>query len=100
MLYSSRSLNDVVYREELSRLDGGNLSVHLALTREWPPNWTGHRGRIDQQLLAEVIPEPAQRPLMYVCGPTSFVEDVAQALVELGNEPGRIKTERFGPTGA
>ncbi len=100
VLYSSRSLNDVVYREELSRLDGGNLSVHLALTREWPPNWTGHRGRIDQQLLAEVIPEPAQRPLMYVCGPTSFVEDVAQALVELGNEPGRIKTERFGPTGA
>jgi ferredoxin-NADP reductase len=100
LLYSSRSLSEVIYREELSGLDGGNLSIHLALTREWPPNWTGHRGRIDQHLLADVIPQPAQRPLVYVCGPTSFVENVAHALVEIGNEPGRIKTERFGATGA
>jgi ferredoxin-NADP reductase len=100
LLYSSRTLTDVIYREELFRLDSGNLSVHLALTREWPTNWTGHRGRIDQQLLADAVPQPAQRPLAYVCGPTSFVENVAQALVEIGNEPGRIKTERFGATGA
>jgi ferredoxin-NADP reductase len=100
LLYSSRSLSDVIYREELSRLDGGNLGVHLALTREWPPDWTGRRGRIDQQFLAGVIPSPKQRPLVYVCGPTSFVETVAHALVEIGIEPGRIKTERFGATGA
>jgi ferredoxin-NADP reductase len=100
LLYSARSVSDVIYREELSRLDGGNLSVHLALTRQWPPDWSGHRGRIDQQLLAERIPHPAKRPLVYVCGPTSFVESVAQALVEIGNEPDRIKTERFGATGA
>ena len=91
--------SDVIYREELSRLDGANLSVHLALTREWPPDWTGHRGRIDQQLLAGVIPQLTQRPLVYVCGPTSFVETVAHAFVEIGIEPGRIKTERFGATG-
>ena len=100
LLYSARTLSDVIYREELFRLDWHNLSVHLALTRESPPNWPGRRGRIDQQLLADVIPPPARRPLVYVCGPTSFVENVAQALVDIGNEPGRIKTERFGPTGA
>jgi ferredoxin-NADP reductase len=100
LLYSSRTVTDVIYREELSRLDGGNLSIHLALTREWPTDWNGHRGRIDQQLLADVSPPPAQRPLVYVCGPTSFVEDIAQIFVEMGNEAGRIKTERFGPTGA
>jgi ferredoxin-NADP reductase len=99
LLYSSRSLGDVIYREELSRLDGDNLSVQFALTREWPPGWAGHRGRIDQHLLADVVPDSAQRPLVYVCGPAPFVESIAQALVELGNEPGRIKTERFGPTG-
>jgi ferredoxin-NADP reductase len=38
-------------------------------------------------------------PLTYVCGPTGFVEAVASVLVELGHEPGRILTERFGPTG-
>ncbi len=100
LLYSSRSLTDVIYREELSRLEDGNLNVRLALTREWPPDWSGHRGRIDKQFLAEVVPEPAQQPLVYACGPTSFVEHVAQALVELGHDPGGIRTERFGPTGA
>jgi len=99
LVYSSRSLADVIYHDELSHLDGGNLSVHLALTREWPPDWAGHRGRIDQRLLAEVVPEPARRPLVYVCGPTSFVENAAQALVHIGHETGRIKTERFGATG-
>ncbi len=99
LLYSSRTLSDVIYRDELSHLAGGNLSVDLALTREWPPNWAGHRGRIDQQLLGQVIPSPAARPLVYICGPTSFVENVAQALVEIGHEPNRIRTERFGPTG-
>ncbi len=99
LLYSSRSLTDVIYREELSGLDGDNLSVHLALTREWPSTWAGHRGRIDRELLAELIPPPGQRPLIYICGPTSFVESVAQALVEIGNEPSRIRTERFGATG-
>lgn len=100
LLYSSRSLADVIYHEELSRLDGGNLSVRLALTREWPSDWHGHRGRIDHQLLSDVVPLPARRPLVYVCGPTSFVEHIAQILVEIGHEPGRIKTERFGSTGA
>jgi ferredoxin-NADP reductase len=100
LLYSARSLTDVIYREDLSRLNGGNLSLHLALTREWPSDWTGHRGRIDQQLLAELVPQPADQPLAYICGPTSFVENAAQALVEIGHQPGRIRTERFGPTGA
>jgi ferredoxin-NADP reductase len=99
LLYSARSLNDVIYREELSRLDGANLDIHLVLTREWPSDWTGHRGRIDERFLAEAVLAPAQRPLVYVCGPTSFVETIANALVELGHEPGRIRTERFGPTG-
>jgi ferredoxin-NADP reductase len=99
LLYSSRTPTDVIYREELSRLEQTNVSVHLALTRESAPDWTGHRGRIDRQFLADVIPPPAKRPLVYVCGPTSFVENVAQTLVEIGHSPDRIKTERFGPTG-
>ena len=100
LLYSARSMTDVIYREELAQLDGGKLSVDLALTREWPADWRGHRGRIDVELLARVVPQPAERPLAYICGPTSFVESVAQGLIDLGNDPGRIRTERFGPTGS
>jgi ferredoxin-NADP reductase len=55
--------------------------------------------RVDAEMLAEVAPSPAERPHVYACGPTPFVEAVAEALVQLGHDPSAIKTERFGPTG-
>ena len=100
LIYSARSVDEVIYRDELSRLaEQAGLELHLTLTREWPEDWQGHRGRVDQALLGEVAFAPADRPLVYICGPTAFVETAAQLLVDAGHEPGRIKTERFGPTG-
>jgi ferredoxin-NADP reductase len=98
LLYSSRSLEDVIYRAELDEpLDG--VKVVYTLTREQPPGWTGHARRVDAALLGEVAWPVHEEPLAYVCGPTSFVETVADALVELGYRPKRVKTERFGATG-
>jgi ferredoxin-NADP reductase len=99
MLYSSRSLDDVIYRDELLHRDDG-AEVHIALTREWPDDWTGHRGRIDAALLGEVVWGPEQRPRIYVCGPTTFVEAMSRTLVDAGHAPSQIRTERFGPTGS
>jgi ferredoxin-NADP reductase len=99
LLLSSRSWDDVVYRDELDRLRGNGLHVVHALTRSQPPGWTGYARRVDAEMLAEVGPGPAERPRAYVCGPTPFVETVAEALVGLGHDPQSIKTERFGPTG-
>jgi ferredoxin-NADP reductase len=99
LLFSSRSWNDVIYREELDRLDDDGLRVVHTLTRSQPPGWTGYARRVDAEMLAEVAPDPAERPRAYVCGPTPFVEAAAEALVHLGHEPGSVKTERFGPTG-
>jgi ferredoxin-NADP reductase len=100
LLYSSRSLDEVVYRDELDRLAAGDgIDVRFTLTREQPEGWQGYRRRIDEELLREIAWPPDERPLVYVCGPTAFVEVAATALVQLGHEPGRIKTERFGPTG-
>jgi ferredoxin-NADP reductase len=99
LLYSSRTLEDVIYRKEFERVAGEGAEVQLTLTRQWPADWQGHRARVDRDLLAEVAWPAHQRPLVYVCGPTAFVGAVAEALVEAGHEPGRIKTERFGPTG-
>ena len=96
LLYSSRTLDDVIYRQELSQQAA---DVHLTLTREWPEDWQGHRGRIDRALLDELAWPVDEKPLSYVCGPTAFVEAVAEALVGAGHQPDRIKTERFGPTG-
>jgi ferredoxin-NADP reductase len=99
LLYSARTLEDVIYREELERLAGDGLDVHLTLTRSQPEGWAGYSRRVDTGLLAEVAPPPEARPLSFVCGPTPFVEAVSLALVELGHDPGLVKTERFGPTG-
>jgi ferredoxin-NADP reductase len=101
MLYSARSQEDLIYRAELERLAGaGELELEVALTRAWPEDWQGHRGRVDAQLLGRVAWEPAARALVYVCGPSGFVETVANTLVELGHDARRVRTERFGPTGS
>ena len=96
LLLSSRSWEDAIYRDELERLMGDGLEVFHTLTRTQPPNWPGYARRVDTALLREVAWDPADRPLAYVCGPTSFVESVASGLVELGYDPARVKTERFG----
>ena len=101
LLYSSRSLEDVIYREELDALAArvNGVEVFHTLTRNQPAGWKGYSRRIDQDMLAEVAFAPGQQPLCMVCGPTPLVEVVAATLVQLGHSPERIKTERFGPTG-
>jgi ferredoxin-NADP reductase len=101
MLYSSRSLEDVIYRRELERLvaAGDGAAVTHTLTRAQPPGWEGYDRRIDAAMLKEVGWPPGERPLVYVCGPTRLVEAVADDLVALGHDPDLVRTERFGPTG-
>src|SRR6478736_8570725 len=74
LLYSSRSQDDVIYRDELERLSGNGPTVVHTLTDSQPPGWTGYARRVDPEMLAEVTPRPAERPRFYVCGPTPFVE--------------------------
>ncbi len=98
LLYSSRSFQDVIYSSELDLPPEGVEVIHT-LTRSQPRLWQGYARRVDEQMLAEVAWPAADRPLAYVCGPTSFVESVAAGLVGLGYPAGRVKTERFGATG-
>jgi ferredoxin-NADP reductase len=98
LLYSSRRLQDVIYRAELDHAGDGVEVIH-ALTRSQPAGWTGYARRVDDQMLAEVAWPAADKPLAYACGPTSFVETVAAGLVRLGYPPVRVRTERFGATG-
>jgi len=99
LLYSSRSLEDVIYRDEIDRLAalGDGLEVFHTLTRSRPHDGNGYARRIDRDMLAEVAFSPEQHPLCMVCGPIPLVEAVATRLVELGHPPDRVKTERSGP---
>jgi ferredoxin-NADP reductase len=100
LLVSARAWEDVLYRDELSRLAAGDgLRAHYTLTRSQPAGWSGWSRRVDAHMLAELGPPPAQQPRVFVCGPTAFVETAADVLVALGHAPAAIHTERFGPTG-
>jgi ferredoxin-NADP reductase len=100
LLYSARTFADLIYREELMMMHtDGVTDIRFTLTRERPEGWDGYTGRINADLLADVAWSASERPLVYVCGPTAFVEIAASTLVALGHEPARIRTERFGPTG-
>ncbi len=94
LLVSARSHEDLIYADELA----ADAAV-VTYTRAQPAGWTGYARRVDREMLAEVAPPPDQRPRCYVCGPTSFVEVVAEELVALGHHRALIKTERFGATG-
>jgi ferredoxin-NADP reductase len=99
LLVSARSLDDVLYREELTTLGENGVMVRYTLTREQPSGWTGWAGRVNAEMLRELGANPNRHARVYVCGPTGFVEHVADLLVQLGHDPHAIKTERFGPTG-
>ena len=98
LLYSSRTLEDVIYREELERA-GPHVEVFHTLTREQPPGWSGYSRRIDDEMLREVAWPAAEAPRVFVCGSTRFVDAAADGLLRLGYEPGWVRTERFGATG-
>lgn len=101
LLVSARSIDEVIYRTELESIASANSGVEIrwTLTRTQPSGWAGYDRRVDRAMLAEIAWPVDQQPRSFACGPTGFVETVASALVDLGHEPGNIRTERFGPTG-
>ena len=99
LLYSSRTLADIIYRDELERLRRGGVEVVHTLTREKPAGWSGYTRRLDAAMLGEVAWPIADKPIVFICGPTPFVEAAASLLVGMGYPPPTIKTERFGATG-
>jgi ferredoxin-NADP reductase len=101
LLVSARGADDLLYARELEELTAADpaLEPSFTLTRSPPEGWTGYARRVDLEMLRQVAFDPTERPRTFVCGPTGFVEHVAELLVALGHDPARVKTERFGPSG-
>jgi ferredoxin-NADP reductase len=97
LLLSTRSRAEVLYERELDRLAADPaVAVHQTFTREAPAGWRGFARRVDLAMLSQIGPGPQQRPRIFVCGPTAFVERAAGLLVELGHDPAAVRAERFG----
>jgi len=100
LLYSARSYDLIIYRQELDMLAQGNgFAVSYTLTRNQPAGWKGYARRIDDAMLREVSAPLGHNALAFVCGPTALVEVAADGLERIGLPAERIRTERFGPSG-
>lgn len=99
LIYSVRRPTSVIYVNDLKELAASDdVDVRLVYTRE-APDGEPRVGRIDADVIGQLAFRPEDAPTTYVCGPTPFVETVADLLVEAGHDPARVRTERFGPTG-
>ena len=99
LVYSLREPSATLYRDELAALAADGLPLTYVYTRRTPEGWPRPPGRLDAELLAASAFAPSESPTSYVCGPTGFVETVADLLVGAGHDPRRVRTERFGPSG-
>lgn len=95
LLYSLRSPGDAFFGDELSA-PAATVDTTWHYTRTTPPDWPRTPGRLTAHDLEQTTLPPADRPLIYICGPNGFVEVVARAMIALGHADDRIRTERFG----
>jgi ferredoxin-NADP reductase len=101
LIYSVRDPGALLYAGELAQRErsGNGLEVTYVYTRAAPPGSGQPTGRLNAATLASAGWPPDESPAVFVCGPTGFVEAVADLLVRAGHGSGAIKTERFGPSG-
>jgi ferredoxin-NADP reductase len=101
LIYSVRGPGDRIYDHELRRraVQAGGLDVTVVYTRTAPEGDPRPTGRISIDDLVSYGWPAELEPTCYVCGPTGFVETVANLLIFLGHDPSKIRTERFGPSG-
>jgi ferredoxin-NADP reductase len=99
MVYSVRGPDDVIYAAELAARAADGLALSLVYTRTAPAGEKVRVGRISGPVLAADGWRARDAPAVFACGPTGFVEAAADLLTRMGHDAGRIKTERFGPTG-
>ena len=108
LLYSSRTAQHIIYRGELDDIDETDTKASIihTLTRHQPAGWAGRRRRVDAEMTRDALATlddlgaaSNDATMCYICGPSDFVETVADYAVELGFPPHNVRTERFGPTG-
>jgi len=105
LVYSNRTVEEIVYREELEALERSNPNFHAlyTLTRPGSDSWKGRTGRIGDQVGPDLLAEAAEgldRPVYYLCGTPSFVEASFRNLVNSGVPEADTRFEVFRGYGA
>ncbi len=99
LLYSSRTWDDVIFRDELIELDNrkDGFEMAMTLTRDKARQTGDYSRRIDDAMIAEVLAKLPQPPKQaFVCGSNPFVEMAAHGLMDAGISSKIVRTERYG----
>jgi predicted ferric reductase len=93
----ARTLDELLFRAELSELQQRLDLTVVELLRSPPPSWTGASGAVDEDLLTALLPGAFRRNQLdyYLCGPPAMVTDVLTVLDGLDVPQPRIHTEQF-----
>jgi ferredoxin-NADP reductase len=99
LLFSARTWDDVIFRDELLALDArrDGFELALTLTREPARRQRDFGRRVDAPMLTELLTRlPAPPRHVFVCGTNAFVEAGAQGAIDAGVPASIIRTERYG----
>lgn len=94
LVYSARTWDEVIQRDELVKMDGGRFRLMLAITRGRKVRPNDLEGRLDAVSFKALAPGTFVRA--YVCGSNSFCEAAAAGLLDAGMAPGLVRVERYG----
>lgn len=98
-IYSVRSTDEMLFREELEHLERRHPNVSVlctAETRTPGTSWLGPEGRLTRDLLQTAVPELGHRRV-HLCGPPPMMAAMKALLAELGVPAEQLRTEAFGP---
>jgi NAD(P)H-flavin reductase len=94
VFYSARTPDDFAYAAELRALaEAGRIELRQTITRSTTADWTGVRGRLTRDTLADLVHDTAT--LCFVCGPPSLVDEVPRLLEGMGIARTRIRIEEM-----
>jgi ferredoxin-NADP reductase len=98
LVYGVRRWADLVYVDELMEMASRDplFDFVVATSREAARRPGDIGGRVDRSSLKMLLQRGVERPRVYVCGSTPFVETTTRALVDEGVAPMQIRAERYG----
>lgn len=97
LFYINKREDDIVYKNIFDDAEKklGLRTIYILTDKEAvPKNWKGRRGRIDQDIIKQEIPDFSVRTF-YLSGPHAMVESYKKVLAEMKIPSSQIATDYF-----
>ena len=97
LLYANRTEEDIVFRQELARIEGEKKPefkvVHIL--SQPGEGWQGEKGRLDREKIRRLCGDRLDGAMFFLCCPPPMIQIVQHILGDLGVSDSRISFEYF-----